>query len=323
MGRARLFFVVVLAACGGTTDAGGVPSGGSSSSSGGVDDAGTTSGSDAATTDTSSPYPLDVGGKAGAPTTYKKLPLALVENGSPVVTPVNGKIGVVCIGMSNATQECSDFIAKLASGVLAGKRASVTVVDCAVGSHPIERWNDPAFDAVLWDACVQTKVPAAGLAASEIRVAYHKAADGFTAPGGTVRPPYPDPASDYFVFQANLTTFAQRLAAKLPSVVAVYTTSRSYGGFAETPSRGEPLSYEEGHALNTWLSKNKTVGVVWYGWGPYIWGPDCASGVKNASGVCYVRGDYIQDGIHPTQQGRDKISPVIHARFMKESWYAN
>jgi hypothetical protein len=314
-----LVSIAVAAGCGGTTAA--PPSSdGSSSSSGSpggpVSDGGNPP--DGAVGDTTTPYPIDMGGRPGAPATYKGLPLEIVDNGTPVVTPVNGRVGLVCIGMSNATQECSDFRAKLATGALTGKKASVIVVDCAVGGHAIERWNDPAFDATLWDACVQTKIPAAGLAVAEARVVYHKAADQFAT--GTVL--YPAPASDYVVFQQNLTTFAGRLATKLPSVQAVYTTSRSYGGFAQSINRGEPLSYEEGHALNAWLASNKTVGSVWYGWGPYIWAPDCASGVMNASGVCYVRADYVQDGIHPAPSGRSKISTMIHARFMQHAWYA-
>jgi hypothetical protein len=43
-----------------------------------------------------------------------------------------------------------------------GVDAQVVVVDCAVGSHAIERWNDPADDAVLWDACVTTDNPLVG-----------------------------------------------------------------------------------------------------------------------------------------------------------------
>lgn len=59
--------------------------------------------------DSSIPIPLDVG--TG---TYKGLPLGLYENPiAPAVTPVDGVIGLVCIGMSNADQECDDFTAKL------------------------------------------------------------------------------------------------------------------------------------------------------------------------------------------------------------------
>lgn len=118
-----------------------------------------------------------------------------------------------------------------------------------------------------------------------------------------------------------LGDFAARVKTFFPNVQAVYSTSRSYGGFSGNAGRGEPLSYAEGHALNTWLADNPSVDGVWYGWGPYIWAPDCASGESNGSGVCYVREDYQADGIHPATGARDKISAMIHARFLLESWY--
>jgi hypothetical protein len=267
------------------------------------------------------PFPIDGGDLPGAPDRYKGLPLQLADNGAPAVTAVRGVIGVVCIGMSNSNQECGDYIQKLGTTFAGQVNAKVRVVNCAVGGHAIEKWNDPAYDATLWDACLNQRIGQRGVAADQIRVIYHKAANQFTTgSGGQVKPAYPDPGSDYFAFRANLTTFAGRLAQKMPAVQAVYTTSRSYGGFAEQASRGEPLSYEEGHALNTWLAAHPTIGGVWYGWGPYVWAPDCADGT-NGSGTCYVRSDYVADGVHPAQGARDKISQLIHARFSRDAWY--
>jgi hypothetical protein len=271
--------------------------------------------------DVTTPFPIDGDALPNAPDTYKGLPLTLVDNGAPTITPVRGVIGVVCIGMSNSNQECGDFIMKLDTAFAGQFNAEVRVVNCAVGGHAIERWNDPAHDATLWDACLDTRLGQRNLAVDQIRVVYHKAANQFTTTGnGAVKPPYPDPASDYFAFRENLTTFATRVPQKFPAAQAVYTTSRSYGGFANQASRGEPLSYEEGHALNTWLGENASIRDIWYGWGPYVWAPDCANGM-NGSGTCYVRDDYVMDGVHPNTGARDKISQLIHARFLRDAWY--
>lgn len=272
--------------------------------------------------DTSDPYPIDLGGSAGAPATYKGLPLGLVDRSEPTITAVDGIIGVVCVGMSNATQECQDYAANVAGSLASEVSDAVRVVDCAKGGQAIEEWNDPALDASLWDACIQNALPNAGVSPDQVRVIYHKAADKHTEdPVSGVYPPYPDPDSDYFNFYDNLTTFAGRVPEKFPSVQAVYTTSRSYGGFATDERRGEPLSYEEGHALNSWLSDHASVDGVWYGWGPYIWAPDCGSDLTNASGTCYVRTDYVSDGVHPAEGAKDKITAMIHARFSGETWY--
>jgi len=274
--------------------------------------------------DVTTPFPLDRGDDgASTPGSYKGLPLRLADSGAPTVTAVDGVIGVVCVGMSNANQECGAYITAV-RGAWAGEvNPQVRVANCAVGSHAVELWNNPAYDGVLWDACTQTKLAAAGIRPDQVRVLYHKAANQYTTgPGGTPLPTYPDPASDYFAFVRNLSAFAARVPVEFPTVQAVYSSSRSYGGFATNPAaRGEPLSYEEGHALNAWLAGHRSVGGVWHGWGPYLWAPACSSGVTNGAGVCYDRADYVDDGVHPSASGRAKMAGLIHERFRKEAWY--
>lgn len=267
--------------------------------------------------------PIDAAPAGGGAASYKGLPLTLAQTGSPVVSPVAGVIGVVCIGMSNSSQECTDFISHADRGDYAGQISpAVRFANCAVGSHAIERWNDPAFDGMLWDACLSGKLAPRGIGPEQVRVIWHKAADQFTTgPGGAVYPPYPDAGSDYFRFRDNLGRFAARLREKFPSVQAVYTSSRSYGGFASSPARGEPLSYEEGHALNAWLASGQQAAGVWFGWGPYLWAPPCTSAQVNGSGICYDRADFQSDGVHPAQGALSKICGMLHARFSKESWY--
>jgi hypothetical protein len=273
-------------------------------------------------TDVSEPFPIDRGDDANTPGTFKGLWLRLVDSGKPMVTPVDGVIGVVCVGMSNSNQECAAFISHVRGAGAGEINPAVRVANCAVGGHAIERWIDPAFDDTLWDACLARKLAQAGIRPDQVRVVYHKAANQFTTgQGGAPMPLYPSPGSDYERFVANLSSFAARVSQEIPSVQAVYTTSRSYGGFANQAGRGEPLSYEEGHALNTWLAQNRTVQGVWYGWGPYIWAPDCATGVTNASSMCYVRADYQADGVHPSPSGESKIALAVHRRFVQEAWY--
>lgn len=273
--------------------------------------------------DVTSPFPIDRGDDGPeTPGTYKGLPLRLTQQGQIEVTPVDGIIGLVCIGMSNAAQECDTYRTLFAQSWSGEVNPMVRVVNCAVGGNAIERWNDPAFDSGLWGRCLQERLPAAGIRADQIRVIYHKAANQFTtSPGGVPLPLYPSLESDFFVFQRNLSVFAERVLTWFPRVVAVYTSSRSFGGFSSTPSRGEPLSYEEGHALNGWLASNPTVHGVWQGWGPYLWAPACTDGVVNGSGICYLRSDFVEDGVHPSAAGRQKVATLIHQRLLRESWY--
>jgi hypothetical protein len=94
--------------------------------------------------------PIDGGLTAGGGS-YKGLPLGLTNTGEPTVTPVDGVIGLVCIGMSNSNQECADYIEQVDAGRMAGTiNPAVRLVNCAVGGHAIERWIDPAYDRDLW-----------------------------------------------------------------------------------------------------------------------------------------------------------------------------
>ncbi|HUG41650.1 MAG TPA: hypothetical protein VMM12_14270 [Longimicrobiales bacterium] len=279
--------------------------------------------SEPADSDTTTPVALDAGlNTTGGPATYKGLPLGLVDNGDPAVAPVDGVLGVVCIGMSNGNQECADYQQRVTGEYAASIDPALRVVNCAVGGHAIERWIDQAYDDVLWRACIDERLPQAGVRLDQVRVIWHKAANQFTTfAGGGAKPLYPEAGSDYEAFLENLSSFAARVRGWFPDVQAIYTSSRSYGGFASSPSRGEPLSYEEGHALNTWLSTHPGVDGAWYGWGPYVWAPACTSGETNGSGICYDRADYVDDGIHPSASGRAKVSALLHARFLEESWY--
>jgi hypothetical protein len=272
--------------------------------------------------DVITPFPIDRGDDGPqTPGSYKGLPLRLADNAASSVTPVGGVIGVVCVGMSNGRQECDDFIQRVRNEYANEVNPAVRVVNCAVGGHAIERWIDPAYDGTLWDRCASVVLPQAGVSVNQVRVIWHKAANQFTTSGNSVLPTYPSAGSDYENFRANLTKFAARVTTKFPAVQAIYASSRSYGGFANSASRGEPLSYEEGHALNTWLQANTKVSGVWYGWGAYLWAPSCASSVTNASNVCYNRDDYVEDGVHPSPAGEAKVSRMLHSRFLKESWY--
>ncbi len=125
-------------------------------------------------------------------------------------------------------------------------------------------------------------------------------------------PAYPDPASNYYTMLDDLTIFQARAQEHFPQMQALYVLPRSYGGF----KGHEPMVYEEGHAINTWLA-TETSGA-WKGWLAYIWAGECP--LVNASGVCYVESDY-SDGIHPSSSGLDKIVPMVHKGFMDEGWF--
>lgn len=271
--------------------------------------------------DVLTPFPIDRGDEGIAtPGKYKGLWLRLVDNGPVTVTPVDGVIGVVCLGFSNARQECGDFIARINSHWIGDVSYDVRVMNCGRQGHAIEHWISADYDH-LWQEC-RDGLWLVGLRPNQIRVVYHKAANGVTTfADGSVLPEYPDAGSDYEVFYENLTSFSVRVPLFFPTVQAVYTSSRSYGGFAQEPGRAEPLSYEEGHALNSWLRDNPSLDGLWHGWGAYLWARPCPTGETNGGGVCYQRRDFQEDGVALTGTGAGKISFLMHFRLMREDWY--
>ena len=278
------------------------------------------------TIDSDRPYPIFKNPDAtNAPDSYKGLQLALTDNGDPELNNTSGKTLtlMVCIGMSNAYQECEKFIRGVNEAWVDQVRPEIKVVNCAKGGHAIEKWNDPAYDDVLWDACADT-LNQQGYSLQQVKVVLHKAANQYTlGPEGQQLPFYPDTESDYYNFKDNLGIFADRVTTFFPNLDAVFTSSRSYGGFTDRAARGEPLSYEEGHALNVWLKENSLYSGVWFGWGPYIWAPSCTSGIVNGHGICYDREDYESDGVHPSPSGEIKIATMWHRKLSQYQWYLN
>lgn len=267
--------------------------------------------------DTDTPFPVDRGDAADTPGSYRGLPLRLVDNGEPVVESVDGRIGVVCIGPSFANMECGYFQSLLQTQLAGAVASDVVLANCGVGGAGLEAWNDPVRDDDLWRRCIDQVLPARGLRVDQVRVVLHKAVNAL----GASTTYYPEPGSDYFAVLDNLDGFAARLPAFFPDAAAVYTFSRSYGGYNPDAGRDEPRAYESGHAVNTWLGLNPQRSNVWYGWGPYLWAPDCATGITNVSGVCYERDDYLGDGVHPGPGARQKVADMLHARLSQHAWY--
>lgn len=270
--------------------------------------------------DVEEPFPIDRGDDGlTTPGKYKGLWLRMVNNGTPLVEPVEGRIGVVCIGMSDPATECGDYIARINSHWIGDVASEVVVLNCGRPGAGIEDWLNAEHDWNLWGACLNVLLPYIPIRRDQIRVVYHTAANRQTTRAdGTPLPTYPHPESDYQNLYDNLDTFAERVTTFFPNVQAVYTSSRNYAGFA---GGGEPLSYEEGHAVNSWLGQNSMVNGVWYGWGAYAWAPDCASEVMNGGGICYNQTDFDEGGLHSSPVGRGKVSWLIHHRLLLEGWY--
>ncbi len=222
---------------------------------------------------------------------------------------------LICIGMSNAMQECDDWLQKVNGPLKESINEHLTIINCAVGGHAIERWNDPAYDAKLWDACTE-KIKDAKLQPSQVQFVWHKAALQFVRDEqGEI---LTSDSANLKLYSA-LDTFSDRLHEKFPSVEKVFISGRSYGGFAENPERGEPFSFQSNEVISSWVEQNDYRNGIAYAVGPYLWGPDCED--ADTGSFCYERKDYQEDGIHPASGAKNKITQIIHDYFNQFEWY--
>ena len=204
-----------------------------------------------------SPGGLYPAGRSGRPATHDAdlarvaAPVPLDAAGSP--DPVNGKIGFISIGMSNATQEFSTF--KPMADAYPAKNPKTVVVDCAFPGKVASIIMNPADP--YW-AYVDGQVSAAGLTNAQVEVVWLKEADG-------------NPSSAWPVYAQTLRdelgTILQVIKARYPNTRATYLASRIYAGYASTTLNPEPYAYESGFSVK-WLVEQQLSGDPRYNFAP-------------------------------------------------------
>lgn len=223
---------------------------------------------------------------------------------------VHGRVVLLSIGMSNATQEFSTFmrIARDDQGL----NPSLTIVDGAQGGQDAVRISDSS--APFWQN-VDRRLAAANVTRGDVQVVWLKEA--------IARPTETFP-TDAKRLQGLLRTIVDILDVRFPNLRLVYVSSRVYAGYASTPLNPEPYAYQSGFAVK-WLVADRIAGRIkgpWVGWGPYLW----ADGTKTrADGLTWSCGDLQQDGTHPSETGRTKVAERL-LRFLKtnptsKSWF--
>lgn len=242
-----------------------------------------------------------------------KTQLRLVKpRGADGAPRAGGRIVLLSIGMSNTTQEFSEF--KRIADADPQKDPSVVVVDGAQGGQDAEKVKDPA--ARFWQV-VEQRLQRAGVTAAQVQVAWLKEA--------IARPAESFPA-DAKRLQAGLRAILDVMRARYPNLRLVYLSSRTYAGYASTALNPEPYAYQSGFAVK-WTIQDRVQGRVkgrpWLAWGPYLW----ANGTKARSdGLSWACDDFREDGTHPSAVGRRKVAERL-LRFFKSSatakvWFA-
>jgi hypothetical protein len=237
----------------------------------------------------------------------------------------DGRIVLVSIGMSNTTQEFSEFV-KLAR-TDAAVSPHVVVVDGAQGGQEASDWASPSGRVRRersekrdpWDV-LDARLKSAGVTAQQVQVVWMKQARRSPASLGE----FPRHAQE---LQGNQEDILRLLKARFPNLRIAYLSSRIYAGYARTPLNPEPYAFE-GAFANRWTIEKQMSGdkeLNWDAtqgevkaplvlWGPYLW----ASGAtpRKADGLAWKPEDFANDGTHPATSGRQKVAEQL-LKFFK------
>jgi hypothetical protein len=217
-----------------------------------------------------------------------------VAAASELIKPIEGKIGMLSIGMSNTSLKFQAFM-RLAKAHDAVNPALV-FVNGAQGAMDATAWATPDQRAKRdapspWDVVVQRLIQA-HVTPEQIQIVWMLHAHARPERLG----PYPRHANQLARDQEQVL---QRLNRMFPNLRLVYISSRAYAGYAQGPLNPEPYAYESAFAaravvLNHLTDESGPVVV----WGPYLW--------NDAN--YWHRDDFAQDGTHPSPQGARKAA---------------
>ncbi|MEM7203330.1 MAG: hypothetical protein AAF628_23910 [Planctomycetota bacterium] len=254
---------------------------------------------------------------------------ALGQTATQAVQPLNalgqpsptGRIGLISIGMSNASQEFSEWV-PISNGD-PERNAAVRVVDAAVPGMPASTMSTPT--APYWNE-VDRRLGVAGLSAEQVQVVWLK--NAMRRPTA----PFPEHAQQ---LQGLLGDIVQILGQRFPNLQICYLASRIYAGYATITLNPESFAYESGFSVK-WLIQQQIDGdpafaydprsgvgnAPWLAWGPYLW----ADGLRPRSdGLIWRCIDFEPDGTHPSLAGERKVAAALDAHFRSDvtatPWY--
>lgn len=243
--------------------------------------------------------------------TAKIVPLDAEGKPSP-----DGRIVLVSISMSNATQEFSLF--KQSADADPDKSPKLTIVDCAQGGEAMAEWADS--DGRPWMEAAR-RLMAAGVTPQQVQAAWIKLAN---------KGPTGDLHEHGKKLQKDTLAVVHNAKARFPNLHIVYLSSRIYAGYATGRLNPEPYAFESAFVVR-WLIQDQVKGVPELNydaavgpaqaplllWGPYLW----ADGVRprKSDGLVWERKDLAGDGVHPSQSGREKVANQLLKFFKSDS----
>jgi len=234
-------------------------------------------------------------------------------NQSGLRDAVSGRIVLLSIGMSNTTQEFSEF--KRTAEVDGARNPRLTIVDGAQGGQTAAIISSPT--AAFWSE-IDLRLQSAGVTRQQVQVAWLKEADASPSKA------FPVHAQ---TLQTELEAIARILKSFYPNIRIAYVSSRIYAGYATSNLNPEPYAYESGFAVQ-WLIQKQISGdtslayasprqrAPWLAWGPYLWSDGLTP--RASDGLIWQATDYQTDGTHPSPSGQKKVAAMLLSFFKSD-----
>jgi hypothetical protein len=231
------------------------------------------------------------------------------QTASKQIKPINGKIVLLSIGMSNATAEFSAFKRSSDRDTLVDP--NLVVVDGAQdGFDAVKIIKRPVY----WDNA-DARLAAEGVSANQVQAVWLK-----EAIAGEDRP-FP---RDMKALQKDLRQIIRTMRFRYPNLKIVYLSSRTYGGYAVTGLNPEPAAYDSAYAVRAVIQERMSGKLKgpWLAWGPYLWTDGLAG--RN-DGLQWNCSDVENDGTHPSKDGVQKVVTMLTTFFKTDPtakrWY--
>lgn len=217
------------------------------------------------------------------------------------IQPINGKIGLISTGHSNATATFAVF--KPMADAHPNKSPSLVIVDGAQGGKDTDDWiKSPSHPHSPWSTLAK-RVQQAGLLPSQVQAMwfYHgerEDAESDNFPG------------DFRVIAQEYLQVIALAEQRYPNLKQVHLCSMTYMGYSISinPARQEPNGYRhqwatkwaiEADVLGTWTGRS------WLGWISQQW---CDGTTPSANGRTWLCEDVMDDGVHPSPIGAEKAA---------------
>ena len=250
-------------------------------------------------------------GKNSPPSAYEQAGIALAATVQALDTAgepsTSGKIVMLCIGMSNASSEFSQFI-RLADAD-ARKNPGLLMIDAALEGAAATDIALPFGD--YWKH-VDSQLQPCEVSAAQVQVVWLKTVLAHERRG------FPENAR---FLQQKLSSIVGVLSRKFPQLKLVYVSSRIYGGYSQSDLSPEPIAYESAFAVK-WLieerinNQSPDKSIPWVSWGPYLW----ANGLTpRTDGLIWERSNFEPDGVHTSPQGTLKVARMLLEFFQKDA----